>query len=76
MIALPPKLFIMGENDEFTAVDQLEAMVSEMKKVGENLTVDSVIVPNVGHFELESPSYDGLVAKMILDWLSTAPADS
>eukprot|EP01082_Thalassiosira_pseudonana_P009318 g8318.t1 g8318 contig29:243867-244751(+) len=76
VIALPPKLFIMGENDEFTAVDQLEAMVSEMKKVGENLTVDSVIVPNVGHFELESPSYDGLVAKMILDWLSTAPADS
>ena len=61
-----PKLFIMGEGDEFTSADQLEKMVHKMRANG---TVDVEIVANVGHFELESPSYDRLVANVVLNWL-------
>lgn len=63
----PPKLYIMGERDEFTSVDQLEKMAKKMKANGHH--VDMKIVADVGHFELESSSYDSLQAKMILDWL-------
>jgi hypothetical protein len=66
---IPPKLFIMGENDEFTTVSQLEGMVEKMRRNGRSGRVDIEVVPNVGHFQLESPSYDSLVSKLILDWL-------
>ena len=66
-----PKLFIMGERDEFTSVAQLEEMTHKMRanncEVDGN--VDIEIVPSVGHFELESPRYDSLVSKLVLDWL-------
>ena len=61
--AIPPKLFIMGERDEFTSVDQLENMVQKMSNA------DTEIVADVGHFELESPGYDAFIAKMVLSWL-------
>ena len=68
-----PKLFIMGERDEFTSVDQLNDMAQQMMRANNNgnggNVVDVEIVPDVGHFELESPRYDPLVAKMVLDWL-------
>ena len=63
-----PKLFIMGEKDEFTSVHQLEGMAAKMRRAnGSNVDVD--IVGSIGHFELESPSYDHMVARKILDWL-------
>eukprot|EP00584_Thalassiosira_punctigera_P006426 CAMPEP_0172534886 /NCGR_PEP_ID=MMETSP1067-20121228/7100_1 /TAXON_ID=265564 ORGANISM="Thalassiosira punctigera, Strain Tpunct2005C2" /NCGR_SAMPLE_ID=MMETSP1067 /ASSEMBLY_ACC=CAM_ASM_000444 /LENGTH=257 /DNA_ID=CAMNT_0013319743 /DNA_START=81 /DNA_END=854 /DNA_ORIENTATION=+ len=62
----PPKLFIMGERDEFTTFRQLEQMAQKMKANGE---VATEIVADVGHFELESSTYDPLVAKMVMNWL-------
>ena len=71
-----PRLFIMGERDEFTSVGQLESAARRMRKEGEGcendgsgIVVDVRIVPDVGHFELESPSHDGFVARTVLDWL-------
>ncbi|KAL9183764.1 hypothetical protein ACHAXT_004620 [Thalassiosira profunda] len=63
----PPKLFIMGERDEFTSVDQLEKMAQKMRDGGDR--VDTEIVADVGHFELESPGYDPVVANMVVEWL-------
>ncbi len=65
-----PKLFIMGERDEFTSVDQLEDMANKARaQNGNDDNVVVEIVPKVGHFELESSRYDPLVAKVVLDWL-------
>ena len=64
-----PKLFIMGERDEFTSVEQLYDMVQKMKSNGDDNVVDVEIVADVGHFELESPSYDPLVCKLAIEWL-------
>lgn len=64
---LPPKLFIMGERDEFTSVHRLEHMASKMKE--NSKVVDVEIVSDVGHFELESSNYDPTVANIVMDWL-------
>jgi pimeloyl-ACP methyl ester carboxylesterase len=65
-----PKLFIMGDKDEFTSVNQLEDMAQKIIDQNRNEgSVDVEIVPNVGHFELESPKYDLLVSRLVLDWL-------
>ena len=67
-----PKLFIMGEKDEFTSVNQLEDMTQKIRYQNNNRNegrVDVEIVPNVGHFELESPRHDSLVSRLVLDWL-------
>ena len=54
------------ERDEFTSVDQLERMGKRMRGGEEGANgggfVDVEIVPGVGHFQLESPGYDELVA--------------
>jgi hypothetical protein len=59
----------MGENDEFTSVDQLESMVARMKAVDPNCRVDIDIVKQVTHFQLESQSYDPIVAAKVVQWL-------
>ena len=65
-----PKLFAMRERDEFTSVDQLERMGKRMRgEEGAN-----GIVPGVGHFQLERPGYDELVARTVLNWLDKIPA--
>ena len=64
--AAPPKLFVMGERDEFTSVEQLKRAARRMEAHGR---VDVEIVPGVGHFELESSRYDPLVADLVLHWL-------
>jgi hypothetical protein len=69
---IPPKLFIMDENDEFTSVDQLESMVARMKSVNPNCRVDVDVVPRVGHVQLESPSYNPVVAETVVQWLEDA----
>ncbi|KAL7487291.1 hypothetical protein ACHAW6_013250 [Cyclotella cf. meneghiniana] len=68
-ISNPPKLFIMGENDEFTTVTQLEQMVEKMRANCSTSIVDTEIVPKVGHFQLESPGYDPFVSNIIMEWL-------
>lgn len=68
-IKIPPKLFIMGENDEFTTVSQLEEAVAKMKANCSSGRVDTHVVSDIGHFQLESPSYDAFVSKLAIDWL-------
>ena len=63
---LPPRLFVMGENDEFTSVQQLTDKTTEMRKYGET---EVSLVRGVGHFQLESPGYDPIVADIAIDWL-------
>ena len=70
------RLFVMRERDEFTSVDQLERMGKRMRgEEGANggVVVDVEIVPGVGHFQLESPGYDELVAWTVLNWLDKIP---
>ena len=61
-----PKLFIQGEHDEFTGVSTLQAKMAHA--AGDN---EVVVVPGVGHFELESPAYDDHVAELSAAWLRT-----
>lgn len=72
MVKMPPKLFIMGQKDEFTSVSQLTEAVKKMKSNCSSGRVDTHVVPNVGHFQLESPTYDPFVSKLIIDWLDSA----
>jgi alpha/beta superfamily hydrolase len=68
-----PKLFLMSEKDEFTAPTTLQRHVGRV--AGDN---EVVIVPGIGHFELEHPAYDGYVAGRVVGWigqlLTKAPA--
>lgn len=59
-----PKLFLMGAKDEFTAPATLSRYVGRV--AGDN---DVVIVPGVGHFELEHPAYDGDVVRRVGGWI-------
>jgi dienelactone hydrolase len=68
-IIVRPKLFIMGEKDEFTTVTQMEKAVAKMKANCCESRVDTSVVADVGHFELESPGYDAYVSKLVLQWL-------
>lgn len=71
-----PKLFIMGEKDEFTSPKQLRNMMNRAKQHrqgeegGGGGSRDCIIVPNCGHFELESPAYDDYVAQCVIDWIN------
>jgi len=60
-----PKFFLMGEKDEFTSQAVLQRTVG--KASGEKN--DVLIVPGVGHFELEQSTHDSLVAAEALKWL-------
>jgi fermentation-respiration switch protein FrsA (DUF1100 family) len=48
-----PKLFVMGTSDGFTSMKQLENKLKTA--VGR---AEKILVPNVGHFAMEGPSYD------------------
>lgn len=61
-----PRLFIMGDRDEFTSEATLRTKVA---KAREGTICECVVFPNVGHFELESPSYDEDVAACTIEWL-------
>lgn len=60
-----PKLFIMGERDEFTSPGTLTTMVARAA----GRSNEAVVVPGVGHFELESPEHDELVSGQVVRWL-------
>eukprot|EP00041_Stephanoeca_diplocostata_P013319 m.233367 g.233367 ORF g.233367 m.233367 type:complete len:272 (-) comp19293_c0_seq2:531-1346(-) len=58
-----PKLFIMGEHDEFTSVHKLETKVAAARGTWNKM----IVVPDVGHFELESPSWDAKVVELLME---------
>ncbi|KAJ7517527.1 hypothetical protein O6H91_21G027500 [Diphasiastrum complanatum] len=58
-----PKLFVMGTRDGFTSVKQLE---NKLKSAAG--TVETHLVPGVGHFEMEGPTYDAKMADLIIDF--------
>jgi hypothetical protein len=69
-------LFVMGERDEFTLMDQLDQMAKRMRDEGVNGggIIDVKIMPGVSNFKQESPGYNKLVAWTVLDWLDKIPA--
>mmetsp|Transcript_2525 Transcript_2525/g.4277 ORF Transcript_2525/g.4277 Transcript_2525/m.4277 type:complete len:234 (-) Transcript_2525:96-797(-) len=71
-----PKLFIMGEHDEFSSPQTLQRAVEKMN----GPINDKIVVQSVGHFELEQSNWDEYVSNATLGWLQkrlvvdTAPA--
>lgn len=61
-----PKLFIMGDTDEFTTVSQLRAMVRKCR----GSVNDIQIFDGVSHFQLESPAFDSDIASHVSKWLA------
>lgn len=59
-----PKLFILGTKDEFTSPAQLQGLLGRMEGVRE-----SHLVEGVGHFTLESPQFDALMADLTLKFV-------
>lgn len=61
-----PRLSIMGDRDEFTSESTLRRQLAKGSKSG---ACESIIFPGVGHFELESPAFDGRVTQAVLEWI-------
>jgi hypothetical protein len=57
-----PKMFVMGTNDGFTTVKQLESKVKSAAG-----RVETRLVRGVGHFEMEGPQYD----EQMVEYLTT-----
>lgn len=57
-----PKLFVMGTNDGFTSVKQLE---SKLKTAAGR--VEKRLVRGAGHFEMEGPQYE----ENMVDYITT-----
>ena len=49
-----PKLLVHGEGDGFTSTSQFQTLMGYLQ----GPTNESVLIPSVGHFEMEGPSYD------------------
>jgi pimeloyl-ACP methyl ester carboxylesterase len=67
-----PKLFLMGEHDEFTSPAQLRARVASAAGDRNQLT----IFDGVGHFEMEAPEYDELLCARIAQWMQASSVAS
>lgn len=66
-----PRYLIMGDADEFTSEATFHKMLGKATP-----PCEGKIIPQCGHFELESPMYDGQVAELVLTWVAkTFPAD-
>ncbi|XP_065854984.1 uncharacterized protein [Euphorbia lathyris] len=59
-----PKLFILGTEDEFTSIQQLERKL--MSAAGR---VQAHFVVGVGHFQMEGPAYDARMADLISSFI-------
>ena len=59
-----PKLFIMGDRDGFTSVSQLKARATACMGKASIL-----IIPGVGHFELETAEFDNDLSLAIVQWI-------
>lgn len=65
-----PKLFIMGERDGFTSVSQLRTRVATCMG-----TATVLIIPRVGHFELETAAFDSDLTRAVLRWIGVHEQD-
>ncbi|KAF3637214.1 putative transcriptional regulator ATRX-like [Capsicum annuum] len=61
-----PKLFIMGTQDGFTTVKQLNNKLRSSAG-----RVETHLIEGIGHFELEGPAYDSQMVIFIAEFLST-----
>ncbi|XP_058070856.1 uncharacterized protein LOC131219717 [Magnolia sinica] len=61
-----PKLFVMGTNDGFTSVKQLE---NKLKSVSGR--VETHLLEGVGHFQMEGPAYDAQMVNLILQFIES-----
>ncbi|CAI9106641.1 OLC1v1005844C1 [Oldenlandia corymbosa var. corymbosa] len=61
-----PKLFIMGTRDGFTSVKQLK---NKLKSA--NGHVETHLIEGVSHFQMEGPSYDAEMVKLILRFIQS-----
>ena len=71
LASLKPKLFVMGTNDGFTSVKQLEAKLKTAS--GRN---DMRLVPGAGHFEMEGPKFDIQMADDIVEFADSLQSPS
>ena len=55
----------MGDRDEFTSVQKLHEVLSARSKGRTSIH----IVEGGGHFELESPAFDGLMVQLMLKFM-------
>ncbi len=63
MKSVKPKLFIMGSEDEFTSVEQLQARISTM------MSARCEIINGVHHFELEKTLFVREVTEIITEFI-------
>lgn len=61
-----PKLFVMGTNDGFTSVRQLENKLKDA--AGDNTTH---LIQGASHFQMEGPAFDGGMVNLILQFITT-----
>ncbi|KDP24615.1 hypothetical protein JCGZ_25531 [Jatropha curcas] len=61
-----PKLFVMGTNDQFTSVEQLEKKL--LSAAGR---VEAHLIFGVSHFEIEGNTYDARIADVIFRFLAS-----
>ncbi|KAL5976879.1 hypothetical protein ACLOJK_021214 [Asimina triloba] len=61
-----PKLFIMGTNDGFTSVKQLE---NKLKSAAGR--VETHLIQGVGHFQMEGPAFDEDMVNLIIRFVET-----
>ncbi len=64
MKSVKPKLFIMGSEDEFTTVGQLQSRVKEMK------STRIEIIEAANHFQLESCIYAQNISEIMYKFIS------
>jgi len=60
-----PKLFIVGDKDEFTSMSQYNSKMSKLRGISNHMKV----IEGKNHFQIESPEYDATVSQWIDDFL-------
>lgn len=61
-----PKLFVMGTNDGFTSVKQLQ---NKLKNAAGR--VETHLIDGIGHFQMEGPAYDSYMVDVIIQFVSS-----
>ncbi len=57
--SIKPKLFVVGDRDEFTSMATYEAKIGALSGVKE-----MKLIPGKNHFEIEGPAFD----RIVIDW--------
>jgi alpha/beta superfamily hydrolase len=63
--SIKPKLFIIGDKDEFTSIAQYNDRITKIKGV----LNDIKLIQGKNHFEIESPYYDKTISKWIVEFI-------